>query len=283
MRRISVIPAVLLLLLFMGASGAGAQGGSAGAELQAARTDLGDLLRRLQYAAQAPDSSDVARARASLAARTVQTRLAEGDFRTGDRIVIRVESDPPPPAFDRAGGQGRPADQPMSVEQQLSDTFTVGTGRSITLPVLGPVSLRGVLRSELEPYLTRQIGRYIRDPVVHARSLIRLAIVGAVTHPGFYSLPADAIFADAVMAAGGATQDAKVDKMRIERAGRRLLEGAPLQQAMTEGRTLDEMNLQAGDRFIVPERSRNGAEDTVRIVAILLGIPVTVYTLTRIF
>jgi protein involved in polysaccharide export with SLBB domain len=283
MKRIVATSGVLLLLVYTGAGGVGAQqpGGSVGVGLQATRTDLEELVRHLEETAQAPDSSDGARARAGVAARAVQARLTEGDFLPGDRIVIRVEADPP--EADRTVPQGREKDPSLSVEQQLSDTFTVRATKIITLPVLGAVSLRGVLRSELETYLTQEISRYIRDPVVHARPLIRLAIIGGVAHPGFYSLPADAVFADAVMAAGGATQDAKMDKVRIERAGKRWLDGRALQQAMTEGRTLDEMNLQAGDRFIVPERSHGTAEDAVRIVAIVLGIPVTVYTLTKIF
>src|SRR2546426_3476209 len=38
-----------------------------------------------------------------------------------------------------------------------------------SLPVVGTVSLKGALRSELQPIVTREIAGFIRDPVVHAR------------------------------------------------------------------------------------------------------------------
>src|SRR5437879_12826964 len=82
----------------------------------------------------------------------IQRRLKEGDFRVGDRILLVVE-DPEPPAT----GAGTPVVK--SSEQQLSDTFTVGSSQELTLPVVGVVSLRGVLRTELEPRLTGEVVR----------------------------------------------------------------------------------------------------------------------------
>ena len=107
--------------------------------------------------------------------------------------------------------------------------------RSITLPVVGVISLAGVLHAELEPYLTRQLGEFIRDPVVHARPLVRIAIVGAVAKPGFYGVPADVVLGDALMVAGGPTPDAKLADLRIERAGERLWEGDVLRKRQTGG------------------------------------------------
>jgi len=145
------------------------------------------------------------------------------------------------------------------------------------------VSLRGVLRAELESYLSREIGQFIKDPVVHARPLIRVSVLGAVARPGFYSVPADAVLSDALMAAGGPTAEAKMRELRIERSGKQLWAGERLQRAVTEGKSLDDLNLRAGDQFIVPGKGRGGTYETVRTVGILLSIPITVYTLTRIF
>ncbi len=83
--------------------------------------------------------------------------------------------------------------------------------------------------------------------------------------------------------AGGPTPDAKVADLRIERAGQRLWEGDILRQAITDGRTLDEMNLRAGDQFIVPAGARGSTYEVARTIGVLLSIPITIYTLTRIF
>ena len=118
------------------------------------------------------------------------------DFQVGDRILLLVEGD-----------------------SALSDTFTVVAGPALHLPNVGEISLAGVRRPDLEMYLTRELGRYLKDPVVHARALIRVSVLGEVERPGFYAVPLDLVLADALMVAGGPTQDAKVDQLRILRGG----------------------------------------------------------------
>src|SRR2546426_2083743 len=179
------------------------------AGLEVSRLELEQLLRRLDQASGAGDSSEATRARARDQASAVRTRLAQGDFHGGDRVVLRVESGEPP-----AERTVPPAERP--IEQQLSDTFTVAPDRSIMLPAIGAVSLAGVLHAELEAHLTRHLSQFIREPVVHARPLIRIGIVGAVAKPGFYGVPADAVLSDALMVAGGPTPEAKLPDLRIE-------------------------------------------------------------------
>ena len=202
-------------------------------------------------------------ARAALAdareAAAIRARLARGDFVVGDRILLQVEGEP-----------------------TLSDTFTVGLGAQLTLPLVGAVPLAGVLRSELHEYLTRRLAQNLRDPEVRTRSFVRLSIQGAVTHPGYYGVPADALLSDALMAAGGTMQEANVARLRIERDGKPIWDGKALQQAIAEGRTLDDAGLVAGDQFIVRRRRGASAGEVVRLVGFLVTIPVTIYTLTRI-
>jgi len=251
------------------------------AGLRAGRASLEALLADLTAVTAAPDSSAAARARAATQAAAVRARLQDGDFQVGDRVVLRVEGADAPP--EGTAPERTPPGTPRSVEQQVSDTFTVAPDRTILLPVWGTVSLRGVLRSELEPYLTREIAKYVRDPVVHAHALVRVSVIGGVLRPGFYAVPVDAVLSDALMAAGGPQPEAKVEDMRIERAGQPLLAGAALQLALAEGRTLDDVNVRAGDRFVVPPGSQHSGYEVLRTVSLLLGIPVTIYTLTRIF
>lgn len=206
----------------------------------------------------------------------IRMRLTEGDFQQGDRILLSVEGEPQLP--DRPV----PAQPPRTIERQLSDTFTVGADREVVLPVIGPIALRGVLRAELESYLTREIARFVNDPVVHAKALIRVSIAGAVTKPGFYFVPTDAALADALTVAGGPTQDAKLGKIRIERAGKRLYQGDDVRHALTEGRTLDAMHIEAGDLVFVPGVPGH-AYDNVRLWATLLSIPVAIYALAHAF
>ena len=178
------------------------------------------------------------------------------DFQPNDQILLEVEGD-----------------------TQFTHTFTVAPGPALVLPVIGAIPLAGVHRGDVEAYLTQQLKRYIKDPVVHAKALVRLAVLGEVARPGFYPVPAEGLVSDLLMAAGGPTQNAKVGSMRIEREGRSVWSGDGLQDAIARGATVDGMGLHAGDRIIVPRRG--DAESTVRMIGILAGIPAAILILTH--
>lgn len=179
-----------------------------------------------------------------------QTRTTP--FQAGDRVLLSVEGD-----------------------SVLSDTFTVVAGPALRLPDIGEISLAGVPRSGLEAHLTRELGRYIKDPVVEARALIRVSVVGEVTRPGFYAVPIDLVLPDALMLAGGATQDARVDRLSILRGNSALVSGGKLQEAIARGATLDELGVRAGDRIQVP-RGSSDPESKWRIAGIIVGSVATV-------
>lgn len=259
--RVALVAAVVLFGAALPAPGQ-AQGHDASDRLGlgATRQALQARAARLNQTAQSTTLSRDVRADAAREAGAIEHRLAEGDFKVGDRILLVVEG-----------------------EKELSDTFTVGLSRQLALPLVGDVPLAGVLRSELQPYLTRQLTQNLRDPVVRAEAYVRLSIQGAVARPGYYGVPAEALLSDAVMAAGGTTQDADMPQLRIEREGKSLWQGKALQQALAEGVTVDEAGLVAGDEYVVPRRSTLGAGEALRFVAFVLTIPITIFTLTQIF
>jgi len=213
-----------------------------------------------------------------LAAETtlVAMRLDQGDFRVGDRVLLNVQ-DPAP----LRGPADRLVGTVKSEEEQLSDTFTVGTGPELLLPVVGRVPLKGVLRSELQAALTGEVARFIRDPVVHAQALISVGVTGEVTKPGYYAVPTDAVVAMLLNAAGGPTRDAEMKKLKLDRAGKTQWQGDEFRRAIAEGRTLDQLRVQAGDELIVPTNKHGDIYGPLRFVAVLLSIPITIYTLTH--
>jgi protein involved in polysaccharide export with SLBB domain len=245
--------------------------------LSQSRADLEQQLRRLMGMAESRRyekgvSPEFVRAETTY----IRRRLEEGDFHAGDRILLAVEM-APASAAATGGATGKTS------EQQLSDTFTVGSAQDLTLPVAGVVSLRGVLRTELEPRLTAEIARYIRDPVVRARALVGLTVSGELARPGYYSVPADAVIPAVLMAAGGTTHEAKLNKVTVQRDGKTLWSSDALRTAMAAGRTVDELELRPGDVINVPRGgSLAGVYGPAQLVAVLLGIPVTIYTLTKI-
>lgn len=193
------------------------------------RAELQEMLARFEATANSSTYGGGTRARARAEADMIRQRLAEGDIRVGDRIALRVEH-----------------------QVELSDTFPVLDGPVILLPTIGEIPVGGVLRSELQPHLATQIARFVRDPSVHARALIRLEIMGAVGQPGFHTVPSDILISDALMLAGGPSGDAELNKMKIRRGDRVIWEGDRLREAVVAGRTLDQLNLRAGDAVELP-------------------------------
>jgi hypothetical protein len=199
----------------------------------------------LQAALQDAGASDVAV--------QIKSRLTEGDFRRGDRIALMVQA-----------------------ESTLTDTFTVGSGAELILPppTTGSLSLKGVLRSELQDKLTEYVGRFRNNSVVRAQPLLRIAVQGEVAHGGIYAVPADAQLADALMAAGGTTEYAKANRVTIARNGRAFWEGTAFDT------DLDAIGLRDGDQIVVGSTRPHGA-DALRVTALIISIAGGLYGLSR--
>jgi len=226
------------------------------------RVQLQDLLDRLELTAQSSAYSGTLRARTRIEADLVRERLRDGDFKVGDRILLEVESEP-----------------------TLTDTFTVAQGRLVNLPLIGEVDLAGLLRAELEAHLTEFVGTFLREPTVHARSLIPITITGAVGRPGFYTVPSELLLTDAINVAGGLNPTAEITDIEIERGNERIWEGERLQDAIAAGQTLDQLSLAAGDRINVPAQGTGlgGSYQTMRAIGFILAIPAMIAGLISIF
>jgi protein involved in polysaccharide export with SLBB domain len=245
--------------------------------LLATRSDLERHLGALRDLALTPKRGGLSAEALRAETTYVQQRLTQGDFRVGDQLQIIVED--PGPVPGAVGGAAVPA----TVEQQLSDTFTVGSNRELTLPDVGVVSLRGVLRADLESFLTSQIARTVRDPVVHAHALINLAVSGGVLKPGYYLVPANAVLPAVITAAGGASARGELTKAMIKRGPDIFVDAKKVREAVADGRTIDDLDLRPGDEIMVPEKSGTGAREAIGFTAMLLTIPITLYTLGQIF
>lgn len=224
------------------------------------RSEMEVRLGELEAAAQASDSSRAAREQARAEAELLRRRLLEGDFKVGDRILLYVEGEP-----------------------TLSDTFAVNTGGAVQLPAIGDVSLRGVLRSELNSHMSDELSRYVRNARVRAHALMRVTVTGAVVTPGFHIVTSDMLLSDVIMrTAGGIAGQANLEELRVERDGEPLWEGDALRMAMDGGRTLDQLSLRAGDVVVLPARG-GGALSVLQSVAVIMSIPVTIISLIAIF
>jgi protein involved in polysaccharide export with SLBB domain len=193
-------------------------------------------------------------------ARLIEVRLREGDFQVGDRIFLRVLED-----------------------TTLTDTFPVRAGKMLQLPLMAEIPLEGILRAELQPYLARKIGQYVRNPTVEATPLLRVAILGGVGRPGYYNLPADILLSDAVMLAGGPAGTVRLDKSKVQRLGTEIYDADAVVYALNQGVTLDRMSLIGGDVVDIGQDKLGRTESSLRTFSYLLAIPLSIAAVIALF
>jgi protein involved in polysaccharide export with SLBB domain len=188
------------------------------------------------------------------AAQTAHVRLTDGDFQVGDRIALAVVGEP-----------------------TLTDTFTVREGQMLRLPNMPDIPLHGVLHAELQDTLTRDLTRYIKEPEVHATPLVRVAVLGDVSKPGYYSAAADELVSNLLMRAGGLVPTSDLGKTVVRRNTETLYSAKALQTAMAQGETIDQLALRPGDEIVVADRPPGGnALRYLGIAAVLAGIAASI-------
>ena len=226
--------------------------------VEATRGDLETVRSRFDDGARSLAYSPELRAWARGEAAAVQARLQEGDFRVGDRVVLSVERVP-----------------------SLADTFIVTPDRALELPSVGEVPLTGVLRSELDDYLTEQIGRFVNDPVVRATSYLRISIMGEVVQPGYHLFPPETPVSEAIMLAGGPTANGRLSKVRVDRGNEWILRGDSLQVALGQGLTLAELRMHSGDEILVPSQPAFSPQNATRTLLVISGLIFAISRISR--
>jgi SLBB domain-containing protein len=186
-------------------------------------------------------------------AQIIRHRLNEGDFQVGDRVLVTVRG---------PGG--------------FSDTLTVRAGPQLELPQIAPLPLAGVLRAELLERLTAHLSQFIRDPVVSARPLLRVGILGDVAHPGYYYASADLPLSDVLMTAGGPGTDADLSKVDVRRGGHVLLDARDTHVALAAGRSMDMVHMQAGDEITVGRQRQFNWPIIVSSATAVLGLLIAI-------
>lgn len=188
----------------------------------------------------------------------LRSRLTNGDFQEGDRIVVTLNG-----------------------ATVVTDTVQVRAGRVLPFAGLGEVSLTGVLRAELTDTVRSHLAKYLNNPVVRVTPLLPLAVLGEVAQPGFYYVAADVVLRDVIMRAGGPIASADLSKIVIRRSGELIWDAAATRIALTDGLALDGLHLRAGDEIMVPRARRFDLSSVTTIISATVAITLAVVQLSR--
>ena len=154
----------------------------------------------------------------------------------------------------------------------LTDTFTVRGDQVLPLPNIPPITLHGVLDSELEPHLTKELLKYIKKVSLEATPLVRVSLLG-FPQSNFYTVPVDLAITDLISLAGGwgSTSAVVPNKAVIKRSGEVFLDSKATAEAVRLNKTVGDMALRDGDEFYVPDKASSNRLQTVMGVLGALG------------
>ena len=163
----------------------------------------------------------------------LRSRLANGDFRVGDRFLYT-----------------------LTMDSVRSDTVSVRDGLTVTVGNLPDMSIKGVLRSELDDALTTHILRYLKNARIRTVTLTQVSILGAVSRPGYYYAAPDRPVSELIMIAGGPVVDANLREVEIKRANKVVMRSKDSRQALINGRTIEQVDIRSGDEVRIPMKRK---------------------------
>lgn len=196
-------------------------------------------------------------------AAAIRARLSQGDFADGDRIFVLIDGD----RLMAPGTVPAPA---------VPETLLVRAGRVVDIRNYPPLSLEGVLRSEVRQRIDEYVRRFLTNPTVRVSPLIRVGVLGSVVRPSYYFVPPDALLSDAIGAAGGYGADAELNKISIRREGKVIRSVSAVRTAIAEGKSLDTMGVNPGDEIFVDRRSATSWVTWMQVGLGMLGVALAI-------
>lgn len=147
-------------------------------------------------------------------------------------------------------------------EADLSGEFEVKESGSITYPLLGPVKVAGLTKTDVEKKFTELLGKdYLVEPFIHVVVKTyhdrNIMVLGCVQKPGAYPFPQNQsiMLLEAISMAGGFTGYASINGTKIVRSasGGKKATLDPKVNDIINGKRQD-TELKPGDLVFVPER-----------------------------
>ena len=140
-------------------------------------------------------------------------------------------------------------------EQDYSGDFNVDARGIVTVPLLGPMTVKGRSAEWVSDSLRRAYSQYLKNPSIEITVLRRIAVSGEVAKPGLYPADATISIGELIALAGGVTPMGNQKRVELLRDGRIIISG------LGPGTVLQNSAVQSGDQVFVPQRSwfsRNG-------------------------
>ncbi|MGQ4646918.1 polysaccharide biosynthesis/export family protein [Lyngbya aestuarii] len=186
------------------------------------------------------------------------------------------EVSPPAEQFSRYRlGPGDTLQVQVQNFPDLSFSYGIDIQGNIVVPLLGKLPVAGLTVEEVQEQLRAGLNRFVIDPevtvVVAGFRPAQVTVTGEVFKPGYYALNPGAKLDNALLAAGGATNEADLRTIVVRR--RSLVDGSisekqiDLFTPLQNGTSLPDLRLQDGDAVIVLKLDSENTNDYDRTLA----------------
>lgn len=216
---------------------------------RATRVELASQLAALESEISAGSLKGDKKEEALRSVADIKDRLENGDFKVGDRFVYTI-----------------------AVDSVRSDSASVRDGLNVTVMGLPDVSLKGILRSELDIVLTHHVLRYIKNASVRTVFLVQVSVLGAVARPGFYWMSLDKPLSELITIAGGPAPEANLREVEIKRANRVVLKAKDSRKALEEGLTVEQVDIRSGDQVRIPTKRKINWSQVIQLMFVVSSL-----------
>ena len=158
-------------------------------------------------------------------------------------------------------------------QPELSGEFVVSPEGTVQHPLLNQVSVVDVPRPVIRERLRQALSRFEREPSFVFDYLYRVAVGGEVRQPSLYNLSPETTLGQAIAAAGGVTENGRLDRVHLVRGGQDLV--VDLQRPDGNGAQL---RIRSGDQLRVGRRT-NAMRDVIAPAAAVISALASLVTL----
>lgn len=143
----------------------------------------------------------------------------------------------------------------------LGGEYVIDTKGYIFMPFVGLIQVANLTPDDAGNLIKQKYERFLSDPFIYIRPLIRVTLRGHVRRPGSYRVDPKSSFWDLMKSADGPLTEADLEKMYVERGGQKVIEN--LLQAFERAYSLSDVGVISGDQIVFPPKGRSFGIGTI--------------------
>lgn len=163
----------------------------------------------------------------------------------------------------------------------FSGEYLVLVDGTVTLPLVGRISLEGLTVSQASELLSQSYAPYLKRPVVTVNVIqprpLQIAVAGEVNIPGSYTISqgeTNPLLTDLIREAGGITTVADISQVQLRRVvqGQEQVWTFNLWELIRQGNLAQDITLRDGDTIVIPTKEDISEAETRQLADANFGI-----------